>query len=65
MKKSILELGKTLNKSAQKEINGGRAFFDCSDLCRIREEDRQYHIALQMELYGADFSHCTCSGHSC
>lgn len=32
MKKSILNLGKTLNKTTQKEINGGYIMPTCSDL---------------------------------
>ncbi len=33
MKKSILNLGKTLNKVEQKEINGGVDCFECQSYC--------------------------------
>jgi hypothetical protein len=32
MKKQMLNLGKILNKSDQKEINGGTMFASCADL---------------------------------
>ncbi len=45
MKKSILNIGKSLNKTEQKEINGGSILPTCSDLgwspytCAIAEND--------------------------
>jgi len=35
MKKSIANLGKTLNKNAQKKINGGTVNYECLGLCYI------------------------------
>ena len=33
MKKSILNLGKVLNKEEQKKVNGGVNCFDCQSYC--------------------------------
>ncbi|RLJ97808.1 hypothetical protein [Tenacibaculum discolor] len=56
MKKSILNLGKALNKADQKQINGGR-MFTCDEFCSASPQAQQ----LQIDLYGYDaFQMCPC-----
>ncbi|WP_417784618.1 hypothetical protein [Tenacibaculum sp.] len=56
MKKSILNLGKTLNKVEQQQINGGY-IYTCEKFCSVSREEQQD----QIDRYGcAAFSSCPC-----
>ncbi|GFD81089.1 hypothetical protein MHM83_12405 [Tenacibaculum sp. Mcav3-52] len=56
MKKSILTLGKTLNKIEQQQINGGY-IYTCKKFCSVSREEQQD----QIDRYGCSaFSSCPC-----